>query len=70
MNVERTFLNGTPTVGFGGETLGFGEAEVIMPATTEPSPWVIALATSAAATATGWALEEIRNKIRGKKHQR
>jgi hypothetical protein len=53
-------LNGVPVV-------GFGDAEFVAPAATEPSPWALALVTSVIGTAAGWALEEVRDRIRGRR---
>jgi hypothetical protein len=55
------------TIRYGGRpVVGFGQAEVVAPAAIGPSPWTMALATGALSVATGWALEEIRDKIRGR----
>lgn len=47
--------------------VGFGQGEVVAPTVAGPSPWVIALTTSVVGTAAGWALEEIRDRIQGRR---
>jgi hypothetical protein len=54
--------NGHPVV-------GFGQAEVVAPvaAATGPSAWTVAIVTSVVGGAASWVVEEIANKVRGKR---
>jgi hypothetical protein len=62
-----------PPVAPGGKpAVGFGQA-LMAPTTmaaTATSPWLFALATSAMGAATGWVIEEVAKKVRGKKRRR
>lgn len=52
--------NGHPVVGFG--------EEPTPPTTTKASsPWPMVLATSVVSAATGWAIDEIAHRVRGKR---
>lgn len=48
--------------------VGFGQTEaVLVPAATATSPWTVALATSVVGAATGWMIEEIATRVRGRR---
>lgn len=53
----------------GRPVIGFGQAEIIAPAVTT-SPWVLALTTSVVGAATGWVIEEVATRVRGKRKRR
>lgn len=59
---EQVFLNGAP--------VGVGQAAVAIPAAAATSPWGMALATSVVGAATGWIIEEVVQKVRGKRRRR
>jgi hypothetical protein len=56
--------------------VGFGQAMITAPllatgaAAGEPSPWAMALATTAFGVATGWVLDEVSHRMRGGKGRR
>jgi hypothetical protein len=59
---DQVMLSGTPLV-------GFGQAEIVAPAAVATSPWAVALATSVVGAATGWVIEEIATRVRGRRRQ-
>lgn len=57
---ERITRAGTPAI-------GFGEAEVVPPARPSASPWGMAVATSVVGAAAGWVIEEVAQRLRGRR---
>jgi hypothetical protein len=57
----------------GRRTVGFGQEEIAIPAAVAvagvPSPWMLALATSVVGAATGWVIEEVVGRVRGRRKQ-
>jgi hypothetical protein len=50
--------------------VGFGQGEILAPlavAAKTPSPWTVALATTVLSVATGWVIEEVAKKVRGRR---
>ena len=49
--------------------VGFGQEEILAPAVVaavSPSPWQVALVTTMLGAATGWVIEEVARKVRGR----
>lgn len=55
----------------GSRVVGFGQEEILAPATVaavaSTSPWKVALVTTVLGAATGWVIEEVARIVRGKK---
>ena len=48
--------------------IALGQAETIVaPAIAAHSPWAVALVTSVVGAATGWVIEEVARKAKGKR---
>jgi membrane protein YqaA with SNARE-associated domain len=58
MGQEVTIMRG------GVPLVGFGQAEIVLPAAAATSPWAVALVTSVVGAATGWVIEEFARNIR------
>lgn len=64
MTPEQLSLGGHPIV-------GFGQEQFVTPVVigTGTSPWAVALTTSVVGAATGWAIEEIAKRVRGRQQR-
>jgi hypothetical protein len=58
--MEQLFLGDAPSA-------GFGQSEVVAPATAQTPSWALALATSVMSAAAGWVIEEAARSVRGKR---
>jgi len=45
---------------------GFGDQQTTPPAVPVTAPWKVAVATSMLSAATGWAIEAVARKVRGR----